>query len=39
MASEVSSAVQESSRSMPFQSTSWLRPKYLLFGFIGLMVA
>ena len=39
MASGVSSAVQDSNRLTPFQRISWLRPKYLLFGFIGLMVA
>src|SRR5205814_5761725 len=26
-------------KAMVFQGTSWSRPKYLLFGFIGLMVA
>jgi len=28
-----------STGAMPFQRASWLRPKYLLFAFIGLMVA
>lgn len=27
------------SAAMPLQRVSWLRPKYLLFGFIGLMMA
>jgi uncharacterized membrane protein len=39
MASGASSAVQDSPRLTPFQRVSWLRPKYLLFGFIGLMAA
>src|SRR2546428_13016172 len=39
MASGVSSTVQDSPGSKPFQRISWLRPKYLLFGFIGLMFA
>ena len=32
-------ATRSSTGSMPFQRTSWVRPKYLLFGFIGLMFA
>lgn len=28
-----------SSAAMPLQRASWLRPKHLLFAFIGLMVA
>src|SRR5579872_3396648 len=38
MASEVS-PVQGSAPSVPWQRPSWLRPKYLLFGFIALMAA
>jgi len=39
MGSEISAAVQRSAASTPFKSSAWLRPKYLLFGFIGLMFA
>ena len=38
MASEVS-PVQGSAPSVPWQRPSWLRPKYLFFGFIALMAA
>lgn len=37
MGAEITATVQKSDGPMPFKRTSWLRPKYLLFGFIGLM--
>jgi len=39
MADGISSAAPASTRTPSFQTSLWLRPKYLLFGFIGLMLA
>src|SRR5207249_8564477 len=39
MGAGVSVATRRSTGSTPSQLVSWLRPKYLLFGFIGLMFA
>ena len=37
MGAEMTATIQKSSGSMPFGRISWLRPKYLLFGFIAVM--
>jgi uncharacterized membrane protein len=39
MGAGITAATQNSTGSMPFQRVWWLRPKYLLFAFIGLMAA
>lgn len=39
MAGGISPAVHRPTKSVFFRPLSWLRPKYLLFGFIGLMLA
>jgi uncharacterized membrane protein len=39
MAHGISPATPRVAKTLPFRPLSWLRPKYLLFGFIGLMLA
>ncbi len=39
MAGGISPAIPKSGGPAPFRLSSWLRPKYLLFAFIGLMIA